>query len=155
MTSRRSGYHLWVCLFIYTSKFETFGCLLIWETLDLRDSNWKNCRALFAAELPSLKTLELGHCTSLKSDDVEEIGLSSLGMSFHLHITTWTVWMFVNLRDCWSSRFQLGKLSSSVCSGITKFEDFEFKRLHVIEKRRRRRDWVIIFRYVFSLTQSS
>merc|ERR1719483_1215945 len=58
------------------------------QTLNLSKSNWENCRSLFAAKLSSLKTLNLSYCKSLKSDDVEEIGLSSLE-SLNLSESNW------------------------------------------------------------------
>ena len=47
--------------------------------MNLFRSNWEHCGALFAAEFPSLKKLNMSNCKSLKSEDFDKVGLVALG----------------------------------------------------------------------------
>jgi len=118
------------------------------ETLDLRHSNWENCRALFSAELPSLKTLKLEYCKSLKSDDIEEIGLSSLE-TLNLSYSNWE-----NCRALFSAELpSLKTLELEYCESLKSddIEEIGLSSLEVLVVRfregggRKKADWAVLF----------
>ena len=82
---------------------------MLWEDLNLQNSNWENVTVLFAAELPSLKKLNMKRCTMLNTISIESIRLIGLGKCFDCFVR-WRMTMVLCCESIWIFKGRIGRM---------------------------------------------
>ena len=103
-------------------------CVILWEHLNVRSSNWGDVSGLFAGELPSLKQLDMPQCENLKTDSMDSIGMRALGKLHHVSFFEEFLWSDF-MRGSRYSKIQLGGRQRSICGRVSFFEEIEHGRM--------------------------
>ena len=97
-------------------------CVILWEDLNVSNSNWGDASGLFAGELPSLKKLNMHKCENLKTDSMESIGMKALGILHHVSFVD-EFFLCDVMRGSRCFIFQLGGRQRSICRRVALLEE--------------------------------